>query len=506
MAVEAVQHGEGAGEKGLRGGAVGFLSGVVIGVASTAPGYSLAASLGFVAAVGGMGVHSPAIMILAFIPMLFTAAAYYYLNRADPDCGTSFSWVTRAFGPWAGWIAGWAILVADIIVMANLSEVAGIYTWDLIGVSSGRWMNLIVGVLWIVLMTWICYVGIEASAKLQWYLLGAELVTLALFAVVALVKVYTMDISGSMTPSLEWFNPFSLGSGALASGVILAIFIYWGWDSTVCVNEESEDATEAPGKAAVLSTFVLLGIYSLVTVAAQAYHGAGFLADDKHSGDVLGALGSDVLGNPLAKLIVIAVLTSAAASTQTTILPTTRTVLSMAAKGAAPKYFGKVHPNNLTPSTATIWFGVISIVWYVGLKIASENILNDAIAALGLMIALYYGMTAFACPWYYRKVVHPKNVRNFLLVVVAPIVGGAIMLWAFVRSVIDYADPANSESGQSWFGLGPPLVIIVAFMLLGVVLMFWMSKNSPAFFHRHSEVALEGALDVPGGAAQTPLA
>ena len=129
------------GEKGLKGGALGFLSGVVIGVASTAPGYSLAASLGFVAAVGGIGFAAPAVMLVAFFPMLFIASAYYYLNKADPDCGTTFSWATRALGPWVGWIGGWAIVVADIIVMANLSEIAGIYTYELFGyttTASGR--------------------------------------------------------------------------------------------------------------------------------------------------------------------------------------------------------------------------------------------------------------------------------------------------------------------------------------------------------------------------------
>ena len=106
MAVEP-QIGE-AGAKGLREGTLGFLSGVVIGVASTAPGYSLAAVLGGIALVAGMGVHAPAILLISFVPMLFIATAFYYLNKADPDCGTTFSWCTRAFGPWVGWMAGWA--------------------------------------------------------------------------------------------------------------------------------------------------------------------------------------------------------------------------------------------------------------------------------------------------------------------------------------------------------------------------------------------------------------
>jgi len=112
-------------DKGLKKNAIGYLSNLVIGIASTAPAYSLAATLGFVVAVTGIGVHAPAVLIVSFIPMLFVAAAYKYLNRADPDCGTTFAWVTRAFGPHLGWLGGWAIIVTDVIVMATLAEIAG---------------------------------------------------------------------------------------------------------------------------------------------------------------------------------------------------------------------------------------------------------------------------------------------------------------------------------------------------------------------------------------------
>ncbi len=488
------------GDKGLKGGALGFVSGVVIGVASTAPGYSLAASLGLVAAIAGIGLASPAIMLVAFIPMLFIAAAYYYLNKADPDCGTTFSWATKALGPWVGWIGGWGIIVADIIVMANLAEIAGIYTYELFGWTSyGKWSTLAIGVAWIIIMTIICYVGIEVSAKLQWGLLAAEIVTLFLFAAIALFKVYTGDIEGSIHPSFSWLNPFEIeSSSALAAGLILAIFIYWGWDSTVTVNEESADATEGPGKAAVISTIVLVAIYVVVTIAAQAYHGPGFLASDENSGDVLGALASDVMGSPWDKLLIIAVLTSAAASTQTTILPTTRTSLSMGAKGAVPAYWARVHPRYLTPSTSTVWMGILSIAWYVGLKIISENVLADAIAGLGLAIAFYYGLTGWACPIFYRRQLF-RSVKNTVMLLVAPCIGAAILTWALVKSAIDLSDPANSESGDSWLGLGPPLVIFLGMFALGIVLMVLQYLKNPEFFRRKLEIAPEGILDpVPG--------
>src|ERR671929_2011826 len=147
------------GEKGLKSGAIGFASNVVIGVASTAPGYSLAATLGFIVAVPGVGLSAPAVLLVSFIPMLCIAFGYRYMNRADPDCGTTFAWVTRAMGPHLGWLSGWAIVAADIIVMASLAQIAGIYTFLLFGWQSAAdsaWAVTAAGCAWIVLMTWIC--------------------------------------------------------------------------------------------------------------------------------------------------------------------------------------------------------------------------------------------------------------------------------------------------------------------------------------------------------------
>jgi amino acid transporter len=151
------QSGAKEGGKGLKAGALGYLSNLVIGVASTAPGYSLAATLGFVVAVAGMGLHAPAVMIVAFIPMLLIAAAYNYMNKADPDCGTSFTWVTRAMGPHLGWLTGWTIVVADIVVMATLAYIAGSYTFLLFGLDAAATNLLdisIAAAVWIAVMTW----------------------------------------------------------------------------------------------------------------------------------------------------------------------------------------------------------------------------------------------------------------------------------------------------------------------------------------------------------------
>jgi amino acid transporter len=463
---------------------------VVIGVASTAPGYSLAAVLGLVVAVDGVGVHAPAVFLVAFVPMLLVATAYKYMNKADPDAGTTFSWVTRAFGPNAGWIAGWAIVVADIIVMANLAQIAGLYSFLLFGIDDPSTLAVtIVGVIWIAVMTYICVIGIELNAKSQRWLLTAEIVTLAVFAAVALIRVWAGDAPpGSLHPDISWFSPFAIDStSALTSGVLLAVFIYWGWDSLVCVNEETEDAENVPGRAAILATIILLGIYVVVSTAAIAYGGADRLANDE-SGDVLGLLANDVFGSSLlGKIVIIAVLSSAAASTQTTILPTSRTALSMARAKAFPRGLAHIHQRYQTPDNATLWMGGLSILWYVGLTLVSEDILFDSIAALGLMIAFYYGITGFACVWYYRHEL-TKSARNFFLVGVAPFLGGAMLTYIFVRSCFDLSK--HDAGSTTYFGIGSPLVIGLGFLLMGPVLMvIWYAMGKREFWQRRREVA-----------------
>ena len=126
------------GTKGLKGGALGLVSSVVIGMASTAPAYSLAASLGLHRRAS-RATKAPAIMLLAFVPMYLIAVAYRELNQAEPDCGTTFTWAARAFGPRTGWMGGWGIIAADVIVMANLAQIAGSYTFRLFGAGrAGR--------------------------------------------------------------------------------------------------------------------------------------------------------------------------------------------------------------------------------------------------------------------------------------------------------------------------------------------------------------------------------
>ena len=506
----AVEAGSGAVDsKGLKGGALGLVSSIVVGMASTAPAYSLAASLGLVVAAGGVllaGVKAPAILLLAFIPMYLIAVAYQELNKAEPDCGTTFTWASRAFGPLVGWMGGWGIIAADVIVMANLAQIAGSYSFTFVGglgwggvaelANSTLW-STVAGVIWIIVMTYICYRGIEVSARLQYALLGIELVVLIVFAAVALFKVYTNTAETySLKPSLDWFWPAGLDfSTVIAPTMLVAIFIYWGWDTAVACNEESDDPGTTPGRAAVISTFLLLATYATVAVAAIAFAGVGQegvgLGREENSADVFAAIGPDLFGDSvLGKigllLLAASILTSASASTQTTILPTARTTLSMGVYKALPASFAKIHRTYLTPTTSTIAMGVVSIAFYVLFTLISPNLLTALIGAVGLMIAFYYGLTGFACVWFYRKTL-TSSARDFMMRGVLPLAGGLILAAVFVYGLIQYAKPDwlvdDSGNNVTIFGFGAVAVVGIGALALGVVMMVIWWIASPDFFH-----------------------
>jgi amino acid transporter len=470
-------------EKGLQSGAIGLLGSVVFGVASVAPGYSLAATVGLIAGVAGLA--SPFIMIMAFIPMVLVAGGFYYMNRADPDCGETFIWTARAFGPKAGWVIGFTAVAASVIVMANLAQIAAQYMYLFFGLDSlagSTFWCTFGGVCWIVFVTVFVAIGIKMSERVQYVLMVLQIVPLVLFTVWAIVKAVATHPAGYAPIKASWFFTTHISGNALAAGVTLAVFLYWGWDSVTAINEESEDSNRMPGVSAVLNTLVLVMLYVSVTVAMQMYHGAAFLA--AHPDDVFAPLAKDVMGTPWDKLVLLCVFTSAAASALTTLLPLTRQTLSMAAHKSLPRIFGEIHPRFLTPFKGTLILALLSILWYVLLTWVNVNLLYDAIAALGIMVCLAYGATGLAATVYYRKELL-KSVKDFLLIGVAPAAGALLFALVLIKVIADDLKPDNSYA--TVFGVGGTLLMGIGVVILGVVLMLVMWTLRPEFFRRKPE-------------------
>ncbi|MPQ98915.1 amino acid permease [Modestobacter sp. I12A-02628] len=485
----------------LRRGAIGFVDALVIGLASTSPAYSLAAVMGAVVAL--VGVYAPGVFLASFLPMLLIASAFYYLNRADQDCGTTFSWVTRAMGPWFGWLGGWAISMTGVLVIGSLAEVGvrfGLLSLQLDGIADTTWAVRTLSVLLILAMTAVCVIGTEVSARFQNVLIIAQVVALLAFAAVALVKGLGGDAveGGGLSPSWSWLNPFGAGGAALTGGLLLGVFIYWGWESAVNLTEETQDSASAPGRAGVVSTVVLLVTYLAVAYAVLVYSGTDYLeANAEEAEDLFVLLARDVLGG-WDWVLLLAISTSAIASTQTTILPASRTGLSMARRHALPPGLARIHPRFRTPDVSTWTVAGIASAWYVVVNLISENALFDSITALSLLIAFYYSLTGIACAVFHRDRL-TRSVRDALLIGVGPLVGAGLLIWLLVESIGDLSDPANSDSGVAWFGLGPPLVIGIGIFALGIVVMLCWRVRDRRFWTEQRTTADRLEADVAAG-------
>lgn len=485
--------------KGLNEGVLTFWGTLFIGLASVAPAYSLAATLGYV--VIADGVLAPVAVILGFIPMLLTAFAYRELNRVAPDCGTTFTWVTKAFGPRSGWMGGWVLTIAGITVLANLAQVAAQYTFLLVGADSladSTFWVTVLGVAFIVVMTYVSFRGIEIAHWLQNVLVGIQYVALAVLVVVAFAAVAGVNRPDTaIDVQASWFNPFEFfadgggGFAALTEGMLLMIFIYWGWDTILALNEETKGRDKTPGKAAVVATLILLATYLLTSVAAVSYAGVGEegigLGNEENAGDVFRVIGEPILGS-WDWLVLLAVLVSAAASTQTTILPAARGTLAMGVYRALPKRFSSIHPRYRTPSFSTLVIGIVASTIFVLLSLLGENVYGDVLLALGLQIAFYYGLTAIACVWYFRKDIAAGGSALWMKGVL-PLLGGLILIFAFIKSAIDMWAPDYgylggwTVPGLDWT-IGSVFLLGIGSILLGIPIMIILARREEqkAFF------------------------
>jgi amino acid transporter len=199
---------------------------------------------------------------------------------------------------------------------------------------------------------------------------------------------------------------------------------------------------------------------------------------------VINALGGQVFGSPLDKLLIITVLTSASASTQTTILPTARTTLSMAKWNSIPKSFGNVHPRFFTPTFSTLLMGALSIVWTVALLAFNPNqdVLGDTISALGFAVCFYYGFTGLACAVYFRRDLF-KSARNFFLAGLVPVLGGIMMAYVGIKAY-SYYNTAGNNYSKPIIGIQTPIFVGIGGLILGVILMFASWPFFPQFFSR----------------------
>lgn len=486
----------GISKKGLPTGSIGVLGALIIGISVCAPAYTLTSAVG--PAADTVGFQTPAIFLVGFLPMLLVALGYRALNSAMPDSGTSFTWATRAFGPWIGWMAGWGLIAATVLVLSNLAGIAVEFLFQSIAIAVGNasiaelsdnvFINIAVCLCFMAIATIISYRGMTSTKVFQYITVIFQMAVLIWFIIAMFVLAPGPDNVKAEPVQLSWFNPFEVDSfSALAAGVSVSIFVYWGWDTILTMGEEtkpSKGRLSTESKAAIILVLMLVVLYVGAAAATVAYAGLGEegtgLGNEVIIENVFAALAHPVMG-PAAILLSLAILVSAMASINSTAISPARTLLAMSHYGALPPALKKIHPKYKSPYVALLLSSLVASVFYAVMRFISEDVLWDTITALGMMVCFYYGLTALSSPWYFRKQAVQEGVGAVFSKIIFPGLGGVVLLVVFFQTTIDSLDP-NAGSGSNILGIGLVGLIGITVLLIGMILMLIQSRRTPAFF------------------------
>jgi amino acid transporter len=449
----------------LRADELSLFDSTVVAISSVAPAYSLAATLSllFVAAA----YAGPAVIVVSFAPVLFIAVAYFYLNRRDPNCGACYAWVSKLVSPSLGWFNGWVQVAASVLFCVAAPMLAGGYTlqfmhsvgWISAATAASTWLTAVIGALWLGAITLITVYGIRWTANAQWVFLVIQYITLLGTSIWGIIKAVVEHPAGAATFRWYWLDPLSIhGYKGLAAGAVLGLFFFWGWDTAVNLNEESKNSNKVPGQAGLLSMLLLLFIFVLNIVSAQVLLPATELS--RQGANLLFYFAEQVGGRWVGYLMIIAVLSSTVADTQTTLLPAARVTLSMARDGVLPRVFANIHGKFQTPMTGTVILAALALCG-IFLRVGSatiNSVYGNLINNIGVLVAFYYGATGLACAWSYRRVMF-MDLRFFVTGVVLPFLGGVFCFWVGYQ-VVRQSGVGASAPVLVTFALGGPLVVL----------------------------------------------
>lgn len=449
--------------RGLQANALGTFDTVVMAVAGSAPAYSLAATTAVL--VGAVGLASPAALLYCAIPMLGIALAFSYLGRIDVNAGASYSWVGRTLHPFLGFISGWALVVSATIFMVAGSLPAGSMTLALFdqSLADDTALSTVVGAAWFVIMLLVVLGGARLTVRAQLVMSGVELGILALFAALAVVH---SDTARAFDWSWLGFSHFD-GVSGFASGALIAAFYYWGWDVTSNLSEETRNSRRTTGLAGLIGVGIVFLLFEVFTIAVNVILTSRQI--ENNDANVLAVLGDEVWPGWGGKLLIVSVMLSTIATLETTLIQVTRSLFAMGRDRTMPAALGRVHRTWNTPWVAITVVGGVALVMFIASNALGSvgEILADAISAIGLQIAVYYGLAGLAVVVAYRKMLF-KSAANFLFGGLWPLFGALFMFWIFVESLGSLSSAAIS------IGIGG--------LAVGVIPMLWYWRQGSDYY------------------------
>jgi amino acid transporter len=435
--------------------AIGAAQDTIIGMANSAPTVAIGLSLAGLAAASAYG--SGPVIILCGVPMLVIANAYRRLNLWNANCGASFEWVGRAINPYLGFLTGWLMIAASLVGAIAGVVVLGPSVLAIFGANAtGTWPNIFISTLVIGLMLIIAIVGIRLTARTQVGMGLVEYLILIAFSVAGLWAVLSHH-HGTFPITSAWLNLSGIGGhGSLASGLLISVFMFAGWDATVYVNEEVKHRRHNPGKAAVIAVAILIVIYTFCQVGLQGVVSPAKL--QANSSSVLVYIAQALGGGTSAKVMALALALSVIASTGVSIVIIARMLYGMAGHRVLPMALGNVSRRYSTPVVASVVVGVvlIAVTWVYLLSSSIANAFTQLIDVTGVLYASFYILTALSAIVYYRRHVF-SNVWDAVLIGILPLAAAGFLVWIVAKSTM------SAPASQRWSLLG----ILAA----GVILM-----------------------------------
>jgi amino acid transporter len=442
--------------------AIGVAQDTIIGLASSAPAATMAVTMAGMAAAAAYG--GGPVIILCGIPMLILANTYRRLNLWNANCGASFEWVGRAINPYLGFIVGWMMLAGCLTGTISVVVVLSPAVLAVFGASAtSAWPNILLSTAVILIMATIAVVGIRLTARTQVGMAVIEYSVLIGFSVWALIYVLGHH-PGTFPPTKGWLSLTGInGKGNLAAGLLIAVFMYTGWDATVYVNEEVKHRRVNPGRAAVFAVALLVVLYVLPQVGMQGVASPARLHANASSALVFVA---QVLGGGgWAKVMAFALALSVIASTNVGIVITSRIAYGMASHRVLPPVLGNVSRRYSTPAIGTVIIAVILIAatWAYLLSTSIATVFTDVVSVTGLLFAGFYTFTALAAVMYYRRRIF-SNTWDAILVGILPLASAVFLAWVVVKSLQTAPGP-EKWSLVGILGAGFVLMLVARFIL-----------------------------------------
>ena len=442
--------------KSLATGSLGTMESTVMGVAGSAPAFSVAVTAAvIVAAVGPLSVGS---VLYCGLIMFGIMLAFIHLNQTTTHAGATYAWVGRIFGPTWGFFSGWGLLVASVVFMVSATIPAATSTLTLIqeffGLTSDlkestSWVTFTAAV-WLTIVTIVVTKGIKHASYAQLMLTLVETGIVLALVIGAFVQ---YSAHPAHAPSWTWLFDFT--PGTFATGALTAIFFYWGWDVTMNLGEETKEGTPQPaGQGAFWSMISLMLFYLILIIVVLLVLSDKEIAEANTN--VLYAIANKLFAPPWNYLAVLSTILSTIGTIETQILQFSRSMFAMARDNALHPRYSRIHPEWQTPWVATfaIWALAVTLLFASSYMPSVKDILDKSVAATCFQICFYMSMAGFACAWHYREKLSTADLKEKVSYVVWPFVSAAFMVFVAAYSALSSFDMLTNLIGIGGLALG----------------------------------------------------